>query len=433
MQHRILRNFGFAALTAAMAVACGGEPATVAKPVAAEAENSVTVRFQPQSAAYASISEVWLEVRGALDAQVRFVQMTGTVGTMGTDSAFTGSVSLANGTYTFEARAFDGTSTGTPANFTEVGGTLVGVGRANNFVVSSNASLALFMVPTGDATTWGAGLAGPVVLSIGSSNANPAPGEWVTLTAGVLYERGGALTEAWSQAGAGCGGTFGTSTGYQTPTNNVWPIGQSWSSTTLGSCTLSLTAGANDTTIQHKLGTEVTVTGSQIDVAARFVDHPVITSVSVYADANNDGVADNGTPLCTVTRANNVSTCAAALGWDTDFVVTYTLVKNIQDEANASLSVETTWGGTGGDFTCNTSVGPENASASGGGVSLIGTGPDGDLAMPANTGILGCQLQVSVEVTGSGLADSLGSTLSAATAIKDTVTFSLIPHGEFVP
>lgn len=432
MNRKWVRQLGLAAAVVTMATACGGEAPTSVKPVA-DGSNTVTIQFHPQSSAYGSIDEVWLEVRDGSELQVRFIQMTGSVGTMATDSPFTGQVALADGTYTFEVRAFDGTSTGSPATFTAVGGTLVGVGRANNFVVSGNASLSLFMVPTNAETSWGASLAGPVVLSIGASTSTPAPGESVILTAAVLYERAGMLSNAWSQAGAGCGGTFGTATAYDDSNDDkVWTIGQSWSSTTLGACTLSLTAGANDTAVAHKLGVEVTVTGSLIDVSARFVDHPVITSVSIFDDADNNGVADSGTALCTVTRADNVSTCAAALGWGTNFVLEYTLEKNIQDESNAGLTVTTVWG-TGGDFTCNTLGGPVLASDSGGSVALIAAGPNGDLAMPSNTGILGCQLQLSVQITGSGLADSLGSTLTAADAIQDTVTIDLIPHGEFVP
>lgn len=439
MSSKRIRQFGLTAAAVALVSACAGEAPVVSKPAAPTGDNAVTVTFHPQSAAYASIDEVWLEVRDSGNAQVRFVQMSGTVAPpMDDDSAFTGQVALADGTYTFEVRAFDGTSTGTPGNYTEVGGTLVGVGLASNFVVNGNAGLDLFMVPTGSETDWGAGLLGPVVLFIGSSDSVPAPGDTVTITAGVLYERAGTLSDAWSQSGAGCGGTFGTATAYDdTDDDNVWTIGQSWSSMTLGACTLSLTAGASDTSVAHKLGTEVTVTGSLIDVEARFVDHPVISSVSIYADADDDGVADSGTALCTVTRADNNSTCAAALGWGTDFVVEYALVTNIQDEANAGLVVTTTWGsnlGSGaGDFACHTGAANPNASASSGGVVLNGAGPGGDLAMPTDNSILGCEMLLTVEVTGSGLTDSLGSALTAADAIKDTVTIGLIPHGEFVP
>lgn len=166
------------------------------------------VRLAP--AALADIEHVWLLVESLDDPEnptlVDFVDMPSSGSPMA-DYPFGRQLTLAYGSYRFEARAYDSFIGGTPAGFGDAaftGATLLGVGIAGNIELPDHGNAVdIAMVTLGAETSW-EGIHGPIVVAIGGSDSDNN-GIW-DVAATIRYGGSQDLKGTWTDD---CAGSFG--------------------------------------------------------------------------------------------------------------------------------------------------------------------------------------------------------------------------------
>jgi hypothetical protein len=436
MQQKTLRNFGLGAVTAAMVVACGGEPATVAKPAAADGQMSVS--FQPMATMASQINQVWLEIYTDSPGPTPevWVEMTGSAG-----NPYEANFTVPAGTYDIKACAVNiAQSTQVEcAGFTA--GETVGVGVALNQVVASGSaiSVVVYMLPTDDFQSWGEAQGGPIVLNVSAApttiKAQPTPynhalvDAFSAVKAQVLVGTDilGSVTPVWSSA---CGGP--TDYEFATPANAQNGPVREYTATfvkgSAGSCDIGFKADGPH--FDHEPGAAgPTVTVIQDSVDAYVVEHPLVSSIAIM---------DGATTVCTITvpaarDASASSTCNATLSDTIAYTVAVTTI-DATPTGVASGDTEVlsyTWGGVG-CLQANASAG---SSATAVLVDSVDPAPANEATLDAAATDAACSLQVQVDLditdAGSELTDSIAA--AGITALRDIVQFGVTFQGTFTP
>lgn len=122
------------------------------------------------------------------------------------DYPFHHEVTLAWGSYRFEARAYDSVIGGNPTGFGDAafsGATLLSVGLADGIDLPDHGSAVdIVMVPLDAATSW-EGVTGPILVAVGGADGDN-DGVW-DIAATIRYSGDGDLSGVWTDD---CAGTF---------------------------------------------------------------------------------------------------------------------------------------------------------------------------------------------------------------------------------
>lgn len=220
---------------------CGEFPANIQQEPAAIPTSPLTVRLTPASETWGSIERVWLRVTDDDDAgaHVTFVELLRPASDpeppLADADPFSAELILLDGTYSFEARAYDdatvdlGAASDFPASDGEEGSSLAGVGIATGLVLDGSLGavpLNIYMVTTAQPSKWGDREAGPAILSFWHSEDSGDPQRF-NLHALVLFGRsslgdGAELSGNWDDPD--CAGTFDDSDRRTTESGDFTPV-----------------------------------------------------------------------------------------------------------------------------------------------------------------------------------------------------------------